>query len=437
MTSPWARARSLAERTPDSRNRYVDFLRAASICLVVLGHWLIAAPWVDSGGLRLDHMLAVQPWTQWLTWLFQVMPIFFVVGGYSNAASWEAARREERPYGEWIAARLKRLLGPLMPLLLVWVVTATAANLWGVSSEIIRIGSQTALIPVWFLAVYVMVVLLVPLTHAAWRRFGVASFWALAAATVAIDAVRFGAGLVWLGWSNYLFIWLAVHQLGYMWRQGRIGGTARSLCWAVGSLALLLAMIFLGPYPRSMVGVPGEEVSNSLPPSVALLVLGCLQAGLLLALERPARSWLRRTAPWAAAVLVNGTIMSVYLWHLTMMAWIIGLANLAGGFGLRWEPGSGGWWISRPVWLAVLLVALLPVLALFGRFERLSVKKGAKAPPAWRSCAGALIVCAGLALLALHGIGGSEAVLGLRWGILLMTFAGAALAGIPPWPRKR
>jgi hypothetical protein len=283
----------------------------------------------------------------------------------------------------------------------------------------------------------VLVVLVVPLTHAAWRRFGPSSFWALAAAAVVVDAARFGAGLVWLAWSNYLFIWLAVHQLGFMWRDGRVGGAARSLPWAAGSGALLLAMVFLGPYPRSMVGVPGEEVSNSLPPSVALLALGCLQTGLLLVLERPARRWLGRTGPWTAAVLVNGTIMSLYLWHLTTMAWIIGLANLAGGFGLRLEPGSGGWWITRPLWLAVLLAALLPVLALFGRFERLSGAKGGKAPPAWRSCTGAAVVCAGLALLALYGIGGGDAVLGIRWCVLLTTFAGAALAGIPLWPLRR
>lgn len=72
--SPWSRALRLAEQTPPSRNRYVDLLRAVSITAVVFGHWLIAAPWIASGQLRLDHMLAVQPWTQWLTLLFQVMP---------------------------------------------------------------------------------------------------------------------------------------------------------------------------------------------------------------------------------------------------------------------------------------------------------------------------------------------------------------------------
>ena len=120
--SVWSRARDIAERTPASRNRYVDFLRAASITAVILGHWLIAAPWVADGRLRLDHMLTVQPWTQWLTLLFQVMPVFFLVGGYSNAASWDAARRNGTPYGAWVAGRARRLIGPIIPLILTWAV---------------------------------------------------------------------------------------------------------------------------------------------------------------------------------------------------------------------------------------------------------------------------------------------------------------------------
>ena len=41
----WHRALWYADRTPESRNRYVDFLRALSILAVVLGHWLISAPY--------------------------------------------------------------------------------------------------------------------------------------------------------------------------------------------------------------------------------------------------------------------------------------------------------------------------------------------------------------------------------------------------------
>ncbi len=81
MRTAWSRAGELAERTPETRDRYVDFLRAASITVVVLGHWLIAAAYLQDGELRLDSLLELAPRTQWLTWAFQVMPVFFIVGG--------------------------------------------------------------------------------------------------------------------------------------------------------------------------------------------------------------------------------------------------------------------------------------------------------------------------------------------------------------------
>ena len=150
MSKPtvWSRAKVLAERTPETRNRYVDFLRAASITVVVLGHWSVAAAYVaDSHQLQLGDMLTLAPWTQWLTWVLQVMPIFFIVGGYANGISWEAARRDGKDYAVWIGTRLRRLVGPLVPLLLTWSTIGVIAHQLGVHPEMIRIGSQAALIP--------------------------------------------------------------------------------------------------------------------------------------------------------------------------------------------------------------------------------------------------------------------------------------------------
>jgi hypothetical protein len=257
----------MAERTPPTRNRYVDFLRAFSIGAVIVGHWLIAAPHVDGGRTSLGHMLGIAPWTQWLTWGFQVMPIFFMVGGYSNAASWSVALRENRPYAGWLAARLQRLLGPLLPLLLVWAVIGIVGSVAGVSSTMIKIGSQAALVPVWFLAVYVLVALLVPVTYRLWDRLGISSFFLLAGAAVAVDVIAFVGGFGAVRWTNYLFVWLAVHQLGYAWRDGWFSGVGKTLPWAIGGLAVLVGLMTLAGYPRSMVGVPGADVSNSLPPT--------------------------------------------------------------------------------------------------------------------------------------------------------------------------
>ena len=131
----WSRAADLAAQTPVERNRYVDFLRAVSILVVVVGHWLIATAYYEDGTLTPGHLLKSEPGTQWLTWIFQVMPIFFIVGGYSNAVSLESAARKGDQYATWLAARLNRLVAPLLILLLAWSGIALVMHLLGTRSN--------------------------------------------------------------------------------------------------------------------------------------------------------------------------------------------------------------------------------------------------------------------------------------------------------------
>ncbi len=432
----WSRAQQLAAQTPDSRNRHVDFLRAISIMVVVLGHWTLSAMYTESGHLQLANMLEIEPWTRWLTWAFQVMPVFFIVGGYSNAASWEAARRKGEAYGLWTATRLKRLIGPVVPLVLAWAAIGIIAHRAGVHPEMIRVGSQLALIPTWFLAVYVMVVVAAPGTHWAWRRFGMASFWAFVAGAVAIDTIAFSMDVGGLRWLNYAFIWLGVHHIGYVWKDGRIGGPGRALLWAAGGLAVLVFLIRYASYPISMITVPGAEVSNSRPPTLALMALGVFHGGLLLAIEAPVRRWLGRLGPWTATVLVNGTIMTLYLWHVTVLVLMVGLANLLGGIGLGLRPGSTAWWVTRPIWTAILLGVLAVFVGVFGRFEQVSRKGAGDALPGWRVAGGAVGVGFGLAVLALNGIGG-DGMLGIRVEAVLAALIGAAMILGPGFGRTR
>jgi len=423
----WSRARALAERTPATRNRYVDFLRAASITVVVLGHWLVAAPHVPEGSaLVLGDMLSESPWTQWLTWALQVMPIFFIVGGFANGLSWAAAKRDDKSYSEWIGARLRRLVGPLVPLILIWSVLAVVGRAAGVAPEAVRIGSQAALIPTWFLAVYIMVAIAVPVTHWLFQRMGSLSFGLFAAGAVMMDVGAFRLGLSGLRWANYAFIWLGVHQLGYLWQAGRSGGAKNAGWWLAAGLGALVALVGVAGYPVSMITVPGEAVSNSRPPTLAMFALGISQFGLVSSLEAPFRRWLNRPAPWTATVLVNGTIMTIYLWHLTAMVVVIGVAHVLGDVGLRLTPGTASWWMARPIWLLVYGLVLAMVVPLMGRFEQTARKGTSASVPAWRAVGGALGVCIGVALLALGGIG-STGPLGVQLVPVTAVLGGAGL----------
>ena len=412
-----------------ARNRYVDFLRAAAITVVVLGHWLMAAPTVERRQFTLSDMLHVSPWTQWLTWGFQVMPVFFLVGGWVNATSWESARRKGRGYADWLCHRLQRLIRPLIPFVLIWAGLAVAAPALGFDEALVRSGSRIAFVPTWFLAVYVLVVVLAPPMYGLWRRWELAGFWLLVGGAAAVDAVHAATGLEPVAWLNYAFVWLAIHQLGFAWRSGELTGTGRRVALFVGGIGTLVLLVGVASYPISMVTVPGEPAANANPPTLALLALGATQAGLILFLEAPARRWLRRPAPWNAVAGVNGVILTVYLWHASVMIALVALAGWPGGAGLGFQPGTALWWATRPAWILALLVGLLLFVAAFGWVEWGPTPWSRRPPRAWRSIAGAILVCAGLVALGTGGVAGGGS-LGLRVGPVLSVLVGALLVAV-------
>lgn len=420
----WSRAAELADRTPPSRNRYVDFLRAMSMLVVTVGHWLAGAPYFDATNtLRTSHILTEVRWTAWLTLVLQVMPIFFIVGGYANGISWRAARRDGKSYAAWLEGRLRRLVWPALPLLLTWVAIVAIEYAIDMQPRLISYGSQVAFIPIWFLAVYIGIVLLVPALEAAWARFGMSSFWALTAVAVVIDVMYFVLGLRWLGFTNYLFVWASIFLLGYGWLDDRFSRRSTQLVAAALGFATLLLLIHIAPYPVAMIGVPGDPISNTTPPKVTLIALAIMQCGLLLAAQTPARRWLTGRKVWTATVLVSGNIMTIFIWHLTATVVVVFAAYLAGGFGLRLQPGTSQWWWSRFLWIAANAIVLVPLVIVFGRFERARTTDGAPAR-ACRYVLGALMTVAGFALLAAQGVGGYGRF-GLNvWGIAL------ALTGI-------
>ena len=239
----------------------------------------------------------------------------------------------------------------------------------------------------------------------------------------------------WLGWTNYLWVWLAVHHLGFAWRDDRLGGVGKRLLFAAVGFVSLWLLIFKGPYPLAMVGSPDPGLSNTLPPKITLLALGVFQFGLLLALESPMRKALDGLRLWTATVLINSMIMTVYLWHITVMVILGAVLYKMGGFGLGYEPGTTDWWYSRPVWIAALFVLLLPVALLLSPLERKGRPADAPIPAPLRQIAGALMICLGIALLAMYGYGGGP-IARLDLAAFMLVIVGSGISGLLPRFRK-
>ncbi len=428
--------RRAAELTPAHRDRYVDLLRAVAIGAVVLGHWLAVHVSYD-GGFAGGSVLETVGWTRPLTWLFQVMPVFFLVGGYANAASLASYRGRGGNAVEWTLRRTGRLVRPTAALLAVLTAAALAARAAGVDPGLVGTGVWLAGIPLWFLVAYIAVVVLTPVMYGAHRRFGLAVPAGLAALVGLGDLARLGAGVPYVGDANFLFAWLAVHQLGIAWRDGRLPARrAVALPLAGLGLVALAGLTVAGPYPVSMVGIPGEEIQNTSPPTLALLALAVTQTGVALLLHDAGNRWLRRGRPWTAVVAVNSVIMTLFLWHMTAV--VIGVLALhAAGLLPEAAPGSPSWLLLRLPWLGVLALILAVLVAVFGRVERrtgpLPAPGSATGPvPFVLTLAGACGVLAGILAIAVAGPG-DHGPAGLSTPGLVACFAGAAVLRFTRW----
>ncbi|HEY6739572.1 MAG TPA: acyltransferase, partial [Actinopolymorphaceae bacterium] len=434
---PPADLEMLLRQTPEGRDRYLDLLRVLSLGAVIIGHWLMAVVVFEPDGRAVtSNALAFLPWAAPVTWLLQVMSLFFFVGG---AAHWYALRGLRARGGhsaEFVSARVTRLMWPTGAFLAVWVVVAVIAHVTGLHDGVVGVALRIAAQPLWFLAVYLGVILIAIPMLRLHDRFGVAVPVVMLALVAVADIGRIGFDLWYLGIANYVLCWALCHQLGYLYADGSLTRSRRStgpLLFVMG-LSALIALTTFGPYPVSMVGLPGAPFSNISPPSLALLVQASMLVGLVLIFAEPAGRWLVRPMVWIRVAKANAVAMTAFLWHLTAAFVVVGSLLLL-GIGLP-EPGSAAWWLSRPGWLAVLACVTTGLVVVFRRFEpvtrppRVATARGAGSVVL--TVAGTVFVAVGVLGYAVHGFllegGRSLRILGLE----LNTF-GSGLAVVCGW----
>ncbi len=104
-----------------------------------------------------------------------------------------------------------------------------------------------------------------------------------------VDNLRFGADVPVVGACNYAFVWLALLELGILWREDAFA-RRRWLPWLMmaGGLATLGVLVRWFDSPISMIGLTHAPRSNAQPPSLALVALGIWQFGLALLFQAPA-----------------------------------------------------------------------------------------------------------------------------------------------------
>jgi peptidoglycan/LPS O-acetylase OafA/YrhL len=348
------------------RDAYIDFVRACSLLVVVIWHWVFTILVWKPDGPRATSPLGFFDGLWVVTWLFQVMPLFFFVGGYSHMAAWHAASAKGTTIWTFVARRVTSLAIPALALAGVWValgvtVIAVFDVKWMARAVILVIS------PLWFLAVYLLLVLLLPVALWLHRRFDVVVLVWLAGLAAVVDLLRFDRGIEWVAWFNMILVWGICHQLGFFYARIVRGGSTAAAALGWGGLFGLVVLVGTGFYPGSMVGVPGDKFSNMAPPTLPILALVVFQAGVALALRPVVLPRLEAGGGWTTfSRVINRFAMPLYLFHSTGMAVSRGLWHWIRGGQEQREPDLV-WWLTRPFAFIGALVLTLPVIFLFGR----------------------------------------------------------------------
>ncbi|MFF5844030.1 acyltransferase [Streptomyces massasporeus] len=359
------RADRIGAATPPGRDRAVDALRAVAVLGVVLGHWLVTALVSDGRTLRTASPLQHMPWLAPISWMFQTLAVFFLVGGHVATCGHASARARGVPYHQWLTGRLTRLFKPVAAVLGLWTVAALALLLSGTEFGTVRTLVKLALAPLWFLLVFAGLTAATPLL----TRLN--PLWPLAV-VLHVDLLRFGlGGPSWLGWVNVAAAWAVPYTLGAAWTRGELERRRAGWILLGAGAAATTALVAWAGYPAAMVGVPGGGMSNLDPPSLAVVTFGLAQCGLALLLRERLRHATRRPVAWAAVALVNLSAMTVFLWHQTALMTTTATGLLGGRLpGLHTAPDGLGWVGVRLLWLPVFALALAVCWSAFRSFER-------------------------------------------------------------------
>jgi surface polysaccharide O-acyltransferase-like enzyme len=394
---------------PPTRNLAVDLYRVSGVVLIVLGHWLAGSVTYHDGYFGRQNPLVDQPWTQWLTWIFQAVPTFFLVAGYAGAVSWTHRRdTEDVSRQTWLRHRLARVLGPTTVYVGLVSAVVVVLDLRHIAGSTLEYAGWAVAMHLWFLAVYLVVVALTPVAIAAQRRWGLLVPAVLAVGVVAVDAVSLGGHLPQLRLLNYLLCWGALYQLGIAWHDGLLAGRRPALL-AGGSAVGLALLIVLGPYPVSMIGVPGQSLQNTDPPSTAMLAFGCAQAGLVITLASALNRALRAGFVQRLLTTANSNVMALYLWHMIPVV-IVAIVGYPAGLLPQPVEGTAEWWFARLEWVVILaLVTVVEMVLLYWGRRFFAAPLGMLGTPLtdrWAEpimLAGAAMAAYGLAFLAAEG----------------------------------
>ncbi|MDV3126186.1 acyltransferase [Mycobacterium sp. 21AC1] len=409
---------------PPGRDRAVDVARIGALVVVMFGHCGLLLATIDTSGVRIGNLLGALPALQPLTWIAQVMPLFFLAGGAAGAYGW----RSHAPWGSWLLTRAQRLCRPMFWYLAVWTVALLAVRLTVGADSAEALGRECVAL-LWFVGVYLVVLAFVPvLTRMNSPRTATMVVALLVAGSVAVDGVRFAVGDPLAGAANLIIVWLIPVVIGVAYAR-RMISVPFALAVAAVALTVQVFLAAAGVYEVSLVVTGAERISNVSPPTL-LLALHCIwMSCLFVAASGAVRRWAERPRVWRVVTVGNGGAMTIYLWHIPAIA-VTAVALHA--FGLdAYDVHTPGFWGLLALREVVFAIVMGMTFALLSPLEhrRLPWWDAPVRATGGRSIAAGVLICLAGAALVVMAKSGLDGVAGFSaLGCFLIAVVAARVA---------
>lgn len=357
-------------RPEAARDDLIDLVRSGATTTVVLYHWIFTIIVWRPDGPHPDNPIGYVSGLWCLTWILQVLPLFFMAGGYTHSIAWAKYRDSPRAWRRFVKRRAQQLLVPSFALIaVVSVATTLIALLHEGRDPWVTRGVVLVLSPLWFLIVFFLLVLGVPVWDRLHRRFGELAPIGLAVCAMGVDVARFRYRVPGIAFANLVFVWAACHQTGWSWDRLRRAPARFGHVLMLIGFAALVGLTNMGLYPRSMVGTGSvtDRFSNMGPPTLPIIALFTLQLGIIVAWRSRLTEWAVRPRVTTFVAWLSRNAMPLFLWHSVGFATFFVLMRF-------WFSVPGGpttaWWLTRPLWLVGPALLTLPLLAASARLLR-------------------------------------------------------------------
>ena len=313
------------DNTSIARERFIDFTKIIGLVLLITNSFTFLKLEESGGELFINNLSGSSQSYIVITWFTAGMSLFFFSMGFNNLIAWYSNVGRDGSQWNYLVDRINTLLGPV----LVWIFTSTIVlNILSRSETFpsylttvedgIMPSIEFMLWPLWLVSIYVVMVLFAPLTIFLHKKYPYATVLTLFTLTILVDNIDFSLNFSYIKLFNYLFFWIAVHQVGYFYADGKIQ--------QININVFRYITVFSYGYHFYQSAVSDEYLSlasyrlltinNEDPPTTFYLIASIGLISLVFTLKNFIEKMLSNNKLWLLVSHIHANIYTIYLWHL-------------------------------------------------------------------------------------------------------------------------